>query len=193
MISKMRIWKSLTGDMDEIMAIEKKWKNSSVVKVDALCLSPMEEDRKAKVLVEDLPFAEGEEDDEIILVELPQKSGNPPVFVLRPLQGTLETEKKPEPVTEPVLMQGEAVKLEDFIHRPLSDVLSKQARCGITGLQNLGNTCFMNSGLQCLSNTTELTKYFLFGHYKQDINKKNPLGMGGRLATAYAELIRDMW
>lgn len=71
LVSKMRLWKSLTSDMEEIKGIEKKWKNSSVVKVDALCLSPMEEDRKAKVLVEDLPFAEGEEDDEIILVELP--------------------------------------------------------------------------------------------------------------------------
>lgn len=32
---------------------------------------------------------------------------------------------------------------------------------GVCGLQNLGNTCFMNSALQCLSNTPQLTKYFL--------------------------------
>ena len=51
----------------------------------------------------------------------------------------------------------------------------------------------MNSGLQCLSNTIELTKYFVLGHFKQDINKENPHGMGGRLAIAYADLIRDMW
>ena len=51
----------------------------------------------------------------------------------------------------------------------------------------------MNSGLQCLSNTIELTKYFLFDLYKKDINKTNPLGMGGKLAMAYAELIREMW
>lgn len=51
----------------------------------------------------------------------------------------------------------------------------------------------MNSGLQCLSNTVELTKYFLFDLYKKDINSDNPLGLGGRLAQAYAGLMHDMW
>src|SRR6218665_222300 len=38
------------------------------------------------------------------------------------------------------------------------------ARPGLMGLDNIGNTCFMNSVLQVLANTTELKDYFL-GRY----------------------------
>ena len=39
----------------------------------------------------------------------------------------------------------------------------------------------------------ELTNYFLFGLYKEDINEDNPLGLGGNLAKAYHSLLYDLW
>ena len=64
-----------------------------------------------------------------------------------------------------------------------------ESRRGKVGLQNLGNTCFMNSAIQCLSHTTLLTKHFLSDAYKADINVDNVLGTQGGLANVYGDLL----
>ncbi|CAG5981457.1 unnamed protein product [Menidia menidia] len=68
-----------------------------------------------------------------------------------------------------------------------------QSQPGMCGLSNLGNTCFMNSALQCLSNASPLTEYFLNDQYEAEINRENPLGMRGEIAEAYADLVKQMW
>uniref|UniRef100_A0A8C8H0S9 ubiquitinyl hydrolase 1 n=1 Tax=Oncorhynchus tshawytscha TaxID=74940 RepID=A0A8C8H0S9_ONCTS len=71
---------------------------------------------------------------------------------------------------------------------------------GATGLSNLGNTCFMNSSIQCVSNTKPLTDYFTSGNHLYELNRyvlllymTNPIGMRGHMAKCYGDLVQELW
>jgi ubiquitin carboxyl-terminal hydrolase 4/11/15 len=64
---------------------------------------------------------------------------------------------------------------------------------GTVGLSNLGNTCYMNSALQCVRSVPELTKYFLSGAALREINTDNPLGNNGEVAKAYYQLLIEIY
>jgi len=64
---------------------------------------------------------------------------------------------------------------------------------GIAGLNNLGNTCYMNAAIQVMAGTKILAQYFKHNCHMYELNRTNPLGMKGHIAKRFGDLVRDIW
>lgn len=64
---------------------------------------------------------------------------------------------------------------------------------GMHGFQEVDNGCYINVVLQCLSHSQPFINYFSGDDWKSSINELNPRGTKGRLASAFAIIVRDMW
>ncbi|CAE1268979.1 unnamed protein product [Acanthosepion pharaonis] len=72
------------------------------------------------------------------------------------------------------------------LHRSPKDIESPAAFYGCCGFYNLGNTCFMNAGLQCLFCNTHLVKFFHEQFVLNDVSKDT-------LTGKFCQLVRKVW
>eukprot|EP00934_Nitzschia_sp_Nitz4_P002136 Nitzschia sp. Nitz4//scaffold46_size129759//49937//53329//NITZ4_003499-RA/size129759-snap-gene-0.24-mRNA-1//-1//CDS//3329552589//2136//frame0 len=102
------------------------------------------------------------------------------------LQYEFEPHRKPVEIMKPFnSFYGQGFMKESLVGTPPAP--------GAVGMHNLGNSCFLNSIIQCLNHIEPLTQYFLTGNYSKDMNRQNPLGSGGKVANAYASLLQKVW
>ena len=104
---------------------------------------------------------------------------------------------------ENILLKEKIKKLEEEIgllknnnnkqpKMKIKDILIFYHKPTLIGLDNIGATCFMNSNLQCLSQTKPLTNYFMINKEKIShikLNEKNEC----KLSPVYLELIQKLW
>ncbi|CAB3397855.1 unnamed protein product [Caenorhabditis bovis] len=64
---------------------------------------------------------------------------------------------------------------------------------GITGLYNMGNTCFMSATLQCLFQTPHLSSIFTRKVFTSKVNLHNKMGTRGIISAAFSTLIDIVW
>lgn len=79
----------------------------------------------------------------------------------------------------------ESLDIEYDYHKNYQLVLNKKTYMtkGLCGMINLGNSCYLNSILQCLFATLKMSDYFLSGKYKEDYSERK---RGGEYFVMYS-------
>ena len=93
-----------------------------------------------------------------------------------------------------IISKNKEILIENKINNPIP--IKTYSKPTLIGLNNIGSTSFKNAVLQCLSQTEDLTNYFLKESSKEDIfnnniEKQNKNAL--QLCPIYYELIQNLW
>lgn len=64
---------------------------------------------------------------------------------------------------------------------------------GLVGLDNLGNTCYLNASIQALVHSDIFAEYFATNTFLKDLNLENKHGYKGRLALVFGKVTHELW
>jgi len=122
----------------------------------------------------------------------PQNENNKPKDINVDKKTSRKTSKKNNKKEESIII----LKKESERKKSGKDILVLYSRPIFIGLNNIGATCFMNSTLQCLSQTKPLTNFFLNKSNKSKIINNNYALKNedaSQLSPAFLELIQKLW
>ncbi|XP_014219736.1 ubiquitin carboxyl-terminal hydrolase 8-like [Copidosoma floridanum] len=100
-----------------------------------------------------------------------------------------EIDRSSKPRLESAKKKYFVLATKDRMHN-LNAVDSSSYHPGITGLKNLGNSCYMNSIIQCLSNTEYLANYFNENAYTDDLKVEKNFTC---VAEEVAHVVKALW